>query len=351
MPDWLSFIIILAWPVASGGLFCIFFKRFKTVGATPAPLRVLVGNALALIFFASAAFFLAECYHRFLQDTTDSFGYTKSSQRWFKRHFKTNNAAARDNIDYEKRIALSRRRITFIGDSFTAGHGVKDVEDRFGNLIRRAFPEVEVHVLAQTAMETGGELAAIRDLAGIGYQFDQVVLVYCLNDISDLLPEWAATLARVRLECSHPGWLVKNSYFANTLYYHYMAKRDPAVTNYFSCVRTAHEGAAWREQRERLIQLRRAVEAAGGHLSVVTFPFLHALGPNYEFHAAHEVLGQFWREQGVPHLDLLPAFQGIPAKELVVNSRDAHPNEYAHQLAAEAIARFLKQIAADGTKR
>jgi hypothetical protein len=350
-PDWLSFLIILSWPVTSGGLLWFFFRRSRAAVAGPTGLRLVAGNALALLFFASAGFLLAECYYRFLRDTTDSFSCTRSSDRWFGRHYHVNNALARDNIDYQLRIAPGKRRVTFLGDSFTVGHGIKDVEDRFANLIRLAFPEVEVHVAAHVGFETGNELNTVNFLAGNGYEFDQVMLVYNLNDISDLLPEWRKTLERIQGGRTQTGWLALNSYFINTLYFHYKAARDPDFTNYFSQVRTAYEGPTWMKQRERLLEVRRAVEANGGHLSVVTFPFLHALGPDYAFRDAHAMLGQFWSEQGVPQLDLLATFQGIPPGELVVNRFDAHPNEHAHQLAAEAIARFLQQSVLGKAKR
>jgi len=80
---------------------------------------------------------------------------------------------------------------------------------------------------------------------------------------------------------------------------------------------------------------------------VVTFPFFQSQGPHYEYQATHDQLGQFWRELGVPHLDLLPVYEGLPRSKLTVNRFDAHPNGYAHALAAAAIEEFLvDQLAA-----
>jgi hypothetical protein len=75
---------------------------------------------------------------------------------------------------------------------------------------------------------------------------------------------------------------------------------------------------------------------------VVTFPFLHALGPKYEWQFVHDELDQFWRELKVPHLDLLEVFKAMPPKKIIVNRFDPHPNEYAHALTAEALDKFLK---------
>ena len=89
---------------------------------------------------------------------------------------------------------------------------------------------------------------------------------------------------------------------------------------------------------------RDLVQAHGGHLAVVTFPFLHALGPNYEYRFIHDKLDQLWRELHVPHLDLLSVFESLPPSQVTVNRYDAHPNEYANRLAAAAIDKWLREL-------
>jgi hypothetical protein len=52
--------------------------------------------------------------------------------------------------------------------------------------------------------------------------------------------------------------------------------------------------------------------------------------------------GSVWRELGVPQLDLLSVYEGLPSSQVTVNRYDAHPNECANQLAAEAIDKWLR---------
>jgi hypothetical protein len=85
------------------------------------------------------------------------------------------------------------------------------------------------------------------------------------------------------------------------------------------------------------------VEANGGQLLVVTFPFLQLEGPDYEYQFAHDQLDEFWRGLGVPHLDLHPVFAEEQRERITVNRYDAHPNEYANLLAAERIDQFLTE--------
>lgn len=97
---------------------------------------------------------------------------------------------------------------------------------------------------------------------------------------------------------------------------------------------------AWDRQQKRLERLIEETQSNHGRFLVVTFPFVHAIGRNYEHDGIHQRLGQFWKNQGIPHLDLLSVFRSQAAADLVVNSNDAHPNVLAHHQAATAIAEF-----------
>jgi lysophospholipase L1-like esterase len=337
----LAFALFLAAPIVSLASLRWFFRRLGPTRPRTSWGQLALGNFLVLLCLLTVVLLVGESYFRFFCDTTDSLAYTKISERWVQRHWHVNRAGCRDNVEYDPARQPGKRRISFVGDSFTAGHGIKDVEDRFPNRLRRAHPEWEVHVLATVGLDTGAELALVRKAFAKGYQADQVVLVYCLNDIGDLLPPQTDAMSRVVAKLDASPWLVRNSYMLNLGYHHYMALRDPYLGNYCSFVHEAYSGPLWDQQRQRLKAFRDLVQEHGGHLAVVTFPFLHALGPRYEYRFIHEKLDGLWRELGVPHLDLLPVFEGLPSSALTVNRYDAHPNERANQMAAEAIDQWL----------
>ncbi|MGH7969582.1 MAG: hypothetical protein ACREIC_12730, partial [Limisphaerales bacterium] len=121
----------------------------------------------------------------------------------------------------------------------------------------------------------------------------------------------------------------------------YRASRIPLLRNYFPYVREAYSGPLWERQKLRLKAFRDTVAAHGGHLAVVTFPFFDVLGPHYPFESVHQQLDDLWRSLEVPHLDLLGVYRGYTPKQLTVNRYDAHPNELANRLAAEAVNAFL----------
>ncbi len=318
-----------------------FFRYNRQRGRPVSWRRLLTGNLLVLGMLMTSGLAIGEVWFRFGRDTTDSIGYTKIAQRWLARHYVLNSHGFRDNVEYALPRVAGKRRISFFGDSFTAGHGIDDVDQRFANRIRRARPEWDVHVAARNGDDTG---AAIRNLTlamANGYAVDQVVLVYCLNDIQDLATGWQATadLAKQRAETRWGAF--GDSYFLDTLYYRVAISSLPGIGDYFSSLRDAYRGPVWEQQQQRFLQFREVVQKAGGTLRVVTWPFLHALGEDYQHEEAHAQLGQFWRQQGIEHLDLLPLLREYPSAKLTVNAFDAHPNEFASELAAVAIERWL----------
>ena len=72
------------------------------------------------------------------------------------------------------------------------------------------------------------------------------------------------------------------------------------------------------------------------------FPFMQDLGPDYPFRSAHEKLKTWANEHDVPVLDMEPLLSAHRNEPIRVNAFDAHPNEYANQLFAEAMYQWLK---------
>ena len=337
--------VFLGLPIALGVLLQRFFRKQQQPKMPGVP-RLVAGNALVLSFLCAIVVLLGELHYRFVFDSTDSFGLTKTTKRWFTRHFEINQSGFRDTVDYQRTIPDGIRRVTFLGDSFTVGHGVTNVEDRFANQIRATRPDWEVHVLASPGWDSARELEIMKLYCEQGTQVDVVVLVYGLNDVADIVPEWQEILDRI-YRSPKPGYLAQHSYFFNTLYYRWKATHDPETSNYYDFVLENYEGPVWEKQQRRLLALRDYVDSQGGQLFVVTFPFVHDLGQDYPYRSVHARLDEFWGDLEAPHLDLLSAFEADPGAKLVVNSYDAHPNERAHAIAAESIAAFIDERLAD----
>lgn len=298
-------------------------------------IRVNLGLALCGTFALLAG---CEVYYRFFYDTTDAFTWAKTTKAWTARHWRTNNLGRRDNIDYDLKRG-PRRRVTFVGDSFTVGHGVADVEARFTNLVRAQKPELEVHVFARNGADTALHLSMVAEALAQGYELDEVVLVTLTNDICDIIEPWEAVRSAFYRDAERLPSLIRESFALNLFYYRYRRLTDPSIGSYYAFMREAYAGPLWARQQQRLRAFHKLVEGNGGRLSVVFFPMLDR--PLDTFAFEHQQLEAFWRSVGVPTLDLRNAFAQRDLQPLVVNSDDPHPNAAAHAIAAQAIVPFL----------
>jgi len=329
-------------PVALGVCAVRFFRGLSRREPPVGWPAILAGNILILSVLVSLLFLGFETYYRFICDRTDAMGNTLVSIRWYERYFHKNALGLRDDIEYPMAIAPGKRRVTFVGDSFTAGFGVKDVNDRFVNRIRRLHPEWEVHAAAKPGLDTSTEVDLMHNLTVSNhYQLDVVVLIYQINDIGEVMPGWVAGYKRMIADSFRNSWLCQNSYFINLFYLRWQLRRDSYFPKYFDEVEAAYKGKLWEIEKYGLLAFQNLTRIRGGRqLLVVTFPYMDQA---VRFQSVHEQLDRYWQQQGVPHLDLLPIFSNLPPAKLVVNPHDGHPNEYAQQLAAQAIDEFLKR--------
>ena len=285
-----------------------------------------------------------EIYDRYFFNSTDSIIITKVSKKWYQKNYVTNKSGFRDNIEYEKTVSPGKRRITFLGDSFVAGQGIK-VEERFSNIIRNKNSDWEIHSLAIPGWNTADEINIITSAIISGYRIDVVVLVYFSNDISDLNSAANDALSEAFKKVHSNNWFIRNSYTLDHFYFRFRFLLTPEIKNYSYDVLNCYQGEIWKKQKQRLLKLKKIIEDNNGRLMVVTFPYMQDLSlEKYPHKNMHDILNQFWVDNKVPHFDLLDIFKkNEPRDVFVLNRYDAHPNANANSLAAAGIERFLKR--------
>lgn len=289
-----------------------------------------------IVFLASAG----ESAFALFYDTTDSFGLVKTSQRWETRHVVLNNMGYRDRKQFSLKPQPGVRRILLLGDSFTFGHGIADISHRFGDLLEAKAEKatkgrIEIYNTSHPGLSTGTALELLTNLKRSQMAFHSVIYIYNLNDLEDLSEDSRYLVGSIILDYPH-NWFLREGYLPNFLYYRFRQLSRPEVRDYFHWLIDSYTGPTWEKQTQRLDKLRRVCAENHADLSVVIFPFLHRLN-DYQFAPAHKQLLEYWQQHDVPVLDLLNEFVQHADENLVVNRFDAHPNERAHQLAAEAI--------------
>lgn len=295
-----------------------------------------------------------ELYFAFMFDETDSFNMTQVSRKWFRRYVEPHQFALtfssgestlyRDDREFQP-PGPSQTHVMFIGDSFTFGHGIKRVEDRFSNRLRdtldsRAPGRFVVSNLADAGRDLHWVEAVLERVFDSGIRTELVVYVMCLNDIETFHPRHRTYYQDLG---SHGPdfFLFQDSYFLNLLYFRVRQFSVPAVRDYYAFVEEYYRSEPWQRMRGKLAEVHQLCRNHDCQLAIVVFPFLHRLQAESGFTDAHRVIGEFCRDEAIPCVDLLPMLQQHAEENLTVSRFDAHPNVRANQLAAEEIERQL----------
>ncbi len=336
------------WIVLLGGTF-YGLLRLRQI-ARRNPKRIWMWSADMGLSFAMllAAVTVAELGFACFADFSDTFNITNVSKRWLTLHIdnERNDAGFRDRNPFTKYVSPGQKRIVFLGDSFTAGHGIKRIDDRFTDRIAAWLERKEPgkYVVANFG-EPGYEASMIEGLAKAilvdkQAEVSMIVYVYNINDIEGYDRHMQESLGQIN--ASPPQtFLLRDTYLLNWLYFRYVQFKYAKGTSYYDDLAKAYRSEAWKGLRAKLSQLHRDCVEAHVDFRMVLFPFMQNLGPDYPFREADAKLVEFCKSEKIPVLDLEPVFRQHAGENLTVSRFDAHPNERAHAIAAEAIVRDL----------
>lgn len=337
-PQYLQWMLI-AWATLVAFVLAVLYLRpWRSPRKTIRTLFKLSFSLWLLAFFGV----LAETLFVGFYSTTDAFSLSLVSKRWNERYVHRNNWNCRDDKRYEGEIPAGTKRLAIVGDSFAFGHGIKNIKDRFGDLLEARLNKEtkdrwEVYNLAEPGADTGWEVERLEALGRKeNFRADVVLLAYCLNDIERLVPATHEIVGSIINDPPKNFWL-QNFYLPNFLYYRLNHFRRPEVRGYFGWLKDGYQGEIWEKQKQRLDAVKQWCDERNAKLVVVVFPFMVGLDGEYAFEEGHRALAEHFKSAKVSAIDLLPIYRKAPPGSLVVNSFDAHPNEQANRTAAELI--------------
>jgi hypothetical protein len=300
---------------------------------------VLVTLTTVLIIFWGA-----EAYLRIFYITTDGYGFTAMNYWWYQNFFYPyeNSLGYRD---YEPKPDVpGLTRIAIVGDSFTAGHGISNIDDTYPQVLEKMLGDnYDVNTVAQSGWDTDAEvgyLGAYYD--NIKPRLPQVVVLsYYLNDVDYILFRDKTTNPNSVFafqDLNTPmGWFVLNFFVPNYVYYNIAQFTSPQKnTNFTDILIRAHlDDKVWNEQAGNLQKFYQWTVDHNAKLIVLLWPQLAAIKESQP--ALQRVRDFFKDKAGVQIADISTVLDGKPTLDLLVNRFDSHPSIEANKLAAETL--------------
>jgi lysophospholipase L1-like esterase len=254
------------------------------------------------------------------------------SGTYYGAEISTNSFGFRDK-EYDRDRPAGRRRIVFLGDSFTLGWGVK-AEDTFSKRLERMLngvhEGVEVINMGVGNYNTTMEVELFR-LKGLDLDPDMVILMYFIND-PEPVPEQRSPLTYQA---------IKHSYFFAFLFDRSVRLRSRISetfewSSYYRMLYSDENAANLATNTASVKELAQLCRERDITLLIANIPELHELS-GYPFSYATDYIEELAAEADVPFIDLLPALSEYEPESLWVSPEDPHANALANAVIAEEI--------------
>lgn len=265
---------------------------------------------------------------------------------------------SRGTSDYQYAVPkpAGTYRIAAVGDSFTFTPYMQ-FDDTFPKRLERMLnmnnqPPVPLHAevvnYGRWGASTVNELRTVERAVEEGA--DMVVLEITLND-----PEFSRYEASNKeLQGKYTFGQLEITPTKNWLYYYWRAAGFVATRLHNNATAESmiryhndlfEQPDTWNSFASAVLRMKQVCDEKGVKFVAFVFPFIHmSLGADYPFKSSHDKIYAYLQHIGVPAMNPMPAFRGIPPERLIVApGKDNHPNEIAHRIVAEELYSWLSK--------
>lgn len=261
----------------------------------------------------------------------------------YRMFVKINSKGLRDQeIDYAK--PAGKKRILFIGDSFTYGTGVTPEESFVKRMETLNRGNIEAINGGAPSTATMRQVLFLRE-EGLRYHPDLVVLCFFQNDVQDNLDQQPPSEAGMKLPkkpfvnraVNKINFLLEKTLYGRSAIF---AAISFTKRNYLLPYTISK--AEFNVTKVSLDQMDSLTRANQIPLAVVYLPRREELTKPLSPALIPSILGAYFKEKGIPYLNLYEKFQGREDRSKIYFPYDTHFTSYGHQVVAEEIQEFLK---------
>ncbi len=318
-------------------LLMIEILRIFYYGVVKSKAKGLVANVVTLVVPLIVVLIFLEIIFMYVPQSHEGV-LSKASQIWWEKYWKPVND--QNYRDREILTDTTKKAILVIGDSFAAGHGLEDLNERFSNQLEAKLGAADhvVYNLGISGSDTRDEAAR---LLRYPVKPDVIVLQYFPNDIEKVAREKGLTLTGAEPYTDLTGsWatLVKRFYLPNFVYWQLP---HTAFSTFEEFVNKAYTDTTVLNAHFRdlsvMLDYRDSTRA---EMYAVFVPFLFQLDKSAAYTKPVE---DFLQSRGVTVVRLTEGVAKIADKDRVVGKNDGHAGPAVNTLMAERVYEAMKK--------
>ena len=266
-------------------------------------------------------------------------GYTLASKLWYERYWTLRNPAGYRDVD---RRGEKGSPVFMLGDSFVAGVGIANVEDRMSNLLDRELaPDYRVHNLGGLGSDTRDEYRRLLEQPEPPAALILVLTIAMISRRRARMPAFECPPGPPTPTCPPRAGGSSRAHICSI--FSTGDFPDGNLVPFESGLESCYTNPA--ALSLHLADLNRFVAFANEHrvpLLVVAFPHLVDTEASRRL---IEPVTRFFQDQRVPLLDVSPMVGRLKLRDRIVNRSDAHPSVLLNHLVADSILVMLRMLA------
>ena len=264
--------------------------------------------------------------------------YKRNDYRWISKSVTLNKFGYRD-FEYELTKPGNAYRIYVLGDSYTYGWYIDDINKSFPKVLERALnksdPARKVEVI--NASRPGFNFKAeVERLMNEGVLFRLDTVIVGINPLDLAANEF-------------PPRYINNKFIKSlSLYWATFGsfERKKVALKTFEEIKETYAPSSDKYQKaeEAFESLKALTNSVGAELIIVVFPQYDPSKPNskYAFQFYHDSVSDLGKKLNIKIVDLLDPLERIKDKKtLVLNPTDPHPSELLHEFIGNFLAEKL----------
>lgn len=329
-----SFYVRLA-KVAFWLLLVIEILRIFYYGVVKSKVKGLIANVVTIAVPLVVTLIFLEIIFMYIPQSHEGV-LSKASQIWWEKYWHPVNALGYHDREVTKESG--KKNVLFIGDSFAAGHGLKNIDERFSDIVAKNLgDQYSVYNLGISGSDTRDEAKRLKEFP---VKPDVIVLEYFPNDIEKVGREKGLTLtgAEPYADLTGPSaTLIKRFYLPNFIYWQLPHASFGTFENF---VQTAYTDTtvlnAHLRDLSKMIDYRDSTDAK---MYAVFIPFLFQLEKSAGYTKPVE---DYLKSKGVTVVTLTKDIVAIPEKERIVGKNDGHGSGKLNALIADKLLKVMK---------
>ena len=241
--------------------------------------------------------------------------------------------------------------VFFIGDSFTAGWGVKDIQDRFGETVATELYKKGKRIneinLGRYGADTRLEYHLFEKfISKTGIKPDQVVLQFFVNDVDKFIPK---NKKCVSIPDSNPRWkniLIEGSYLVNYINSLYPSNNSNLKTlkecEYTEQLKYVfNTDSIWNKEEYQLNKFKNYSTKNKIPLTIIFFPFMEDLKMAKELNIENRIT-TYCKQNKIKLLNVTKLLDKVPREKRQVSITDSHASAEVHKIAGKKLASLIK---------